>query len=107
MASRECAADIEWTIADYTGSTRTCGVRKELVGELNFRVVRWLNKVLMVNSTVSVSSPTDANGGRLPGSVAVGRTGGVLSLYFLFHFCFIFRHNVTRETTIKRRTAIS
>ena len=32
-------------------------VRKQLVGELYFRVMRWLNKVLTVNSTVSVSSP--------------------------------------------------
>eukprot|EP00959_Pyramimonas_sp_CCMP1952_P366137 7668559-Pyramimonas_sp.AAC.1 len=34
------------------------GARKELVGELNYRVTRWFNKVLMVNSTVSVSSPS-------------------------------------------------
>eukprot|EP00959_Pyramimonas_sp_CCMP1952_P397940 8337888-Pyramimonas_sp.AAC.1 len=40
------------------GSTRTCDVRKELAGELNCRVViRWLDKILTVNSTVTVSSP--------------------------------------------------
>eukprot|EP00976_Prorocentrum_cordatum_P053403 1077677-Prorocentrum_minimum.AAC.1 len=27
------------------------------MGELNFRVTRWLNKVFTVNSTASVSSP--------------------------------------------------
>eukprot|EP00976_Prorocentrum_cordatum_P095870 1190330-Prorocentrum_minimum.AAC.5 len=31
----------------YRGSTRTCGVRKELVGEPTFLVTRWLNKVAM------------------------------------------------------------
>eukprot|EP00976_Prorocentrum_cordatum_P106645 1194494-Prorocentrum_minimum.AAC.4 len=35
-----------------------CPVYTELTGELNFRVIRWLYKVLTVNSTVSVSSPT-------------------------------------------------
>eukprot|EP00976_Prorocentrum_cordatum_P095201 1190086-Prorocentrum_minimum.AAC.2 len=37
--------------------TRTYDVGKELMGELNVRVMRWLNKVFTVNSTVSVSSP--------------------------------------------------
>eukprot|EP00976_Prorocentrum_cordatum_P055474 1119426-Prorocentrum_minimum.AAC.4 len=46
------------------GSTRTYGLRKELVGELNSRVVRWLNKVSRVNSTVSVSSPNFLSGPR-------------------------------------------
>eukprot|EP00959_Pyramimonas_sp_CCMP1952_P000400 7653-Pyramimonas_sp.AAC.1 len=32
--------------------------REELTGKLYFRVVRWRNKVLTVNSTASVSSPT-------------------------------------------------
>eukprot|EP00959_Pyramimonas_sp_CCMP1952_P412413 8642520-Pyramimonas_sp.AAC.2 len=36
------------------------GLREEFVGELNSPVTRWLNKVLMVNSTVPVSSPTGA-----------------------------------------------
>eukprot|EP00959_Pyramimonas_sp_CCMP1952_P347722 7283845-Pyramimonas_sp.AAC.1 len=42
------------------------GVRKELAGELNFRVTRWLNKVLTAKFTVSVSSPTvrEGAGGR-------------------------------------------
>eukprot|EP00959_Pyramimonas_sp_CCMP1952_P052755 1103001-Pyramimonas_sp.AAC.1 len=40
------------------GSTWTCDVRKELAGELNYRVTRWLDKVLMVHFTVSVSSPS-------------------------------------------------
>eukprot|EP00959_Pyramimonas_sp_CCMP1952_P241842 5055039-Pyramimonas_sp.AAC.1 len=31
-----------------------------MTGELNFRVIRWLNKVLTVNSTVTVSSPMRA-----------------------------------------------
>eukprot|EP00976_Prorocentrum_cordatum_P102913 1193256-Prorocentrum_minimum.AAC.2 len=39
-ASCKCAA---W------GSTRTYGARKELVGELNSRAIRWLNEVLTVN----------------------------------------------------------
>eukprot|EP00976_Prorocentrum_cordatum_P112930 1195615-Prorocentrum_minimum.AAC.3 len=30
-----------------------------MVGELNSRVTRWLNQVLMVISTASVSSPTE------------------------------------------------
>eukprot|EP00959_Pyramimonas_sp_CCMP1952_P272236 5691966-Pyramimonas_sp.AAC.1 len=33
-------------------------VRKELVGELNSRVIKRLNKVLTVHSTVSASTPT-------------------------------------------------
>eukprot|EP00976_Prorocentrum_cordatum_P091262 1188453-Prorocentrum_minimum.AAC.1 len=37
---------------------RTYDARNELTGKLNYRVVRWLDKVLTVNSTVSVSSPT-------------------------------------------------
>eukprot|EP00976_Prorocentrum_cordatum_P094180 1189689-Prorocentrum_minimum.AAC.1 len=40
------------------GSTRTYVVRKELVAELKSRERRWLNKVLMVNSTATVSSPS-------------------------------------------------
>eukprot|EP00959_Pyramimonas_sp_CCMP1952_P340716 7136664-Pyramimonas_sp.AAC.1 len=40
------------------GSTRAYDIRKELTGELNSPVKRWLNKVLTVNSTVSVSSPS-------------------------------------------------
>eukprot|EP00959_Pyramimonas_sp_CCMP1952_P387599 8123124-Pyramimonas_sp.AAC.1 len=40
------------------GSTRSCDLRTESVGELNFRVTRWLNKVLMVHFTVSASSPS-------------------------------------------------
>eukprot|EP00959_Pyramimonas_sp_CCMP1952_P284823 5954615-Pyramimonas_sp.AAC.1 len=39
------------------GSTRTYDVRKELTGKLNSQVIRWLSKVLRVDSTVSVSSP--------------------------------------------------
>eukprot|EP00976_Prorocentrum_cordatum_P029791 606765-Prorocentrum_minimum.AAC.1 len=39
-------------------TVRTYGVRKELAGELNFRVMRWLNKILTVDVTVSVSSPS-------------------------------------------------
>eukprot|EP00959_Pyramimonas_sp_CCMP1952_P072567 1516142-Pyramimonas_sp.AAC.1 len=37
--------------------TRTYGVRKELAGELNLRVTRWLDKVFTVDSTAAVSSP--------------------------------------------------
>eukprot|EP00976_Prorocentrum_cordatum_P078328 1183063-Prorocentrum_minimum.AAC.2 len=37
--------------------TPAYGVRKNSVGELDFRVIRWLDKVLTVNSTVPVSSP--------------------------------------------------
>eukprot|EP00976_Prorocentrum_cordatum_P088146 1187194-Prorocentrum_minimum.AAC.4 len=45
--------------------TRTYATRKESVGELNPPVIRWLDKVLMVNSTVSVSSPrADSVGAR-------------------------------------------
>eukprot|EP00959_Pyramimonas_sp_CCMP1952_P220535 4610920-Pyramimonas_sp.AAC.1 len=40
------------------GLTRTCSdARKESTGESNSRVIRWLDKVLTVNSTASVSSP--------------------------------------------------
>eukprot|EP00976_Prorocentrum_cordatum_P034319 697834-Prorocentrum_minimum.AAC.2 len=48
---------------------RGYGVRKELVGKLSCRVVRWINKVSTVNSTVSVrrdhycrEEPRHANG---------------------------------------------
>eukprot|EP00976_Prorocentrum_cordatum_P033448 681103-Prorocentrum_minimum.AAC.1 len=43
-----------------SGSTRTYAIRKKLTGESKFRVRRWLNKVLTVDSAVTVSSP---NGG--------------------------------------------
>eukprot|EP00976_Prorocentrum_cordatum_P016068 322628-Prorocentrum_minimum.AAC.1 len=37
--------------------SRTYGVREQWVGELDFRVTRWLNKGLTVNFAVSTSSP--------------------------------------------------
>eukprot|EP00959_Pyramimonas_sp_CCMP1952_P311374 6516555-Pyramimonas_sp.AAC.1 len=37
--------------------TAVYDVRKELTGELNSRVIRWLNKGLNVNCTVSLSIP--------------------------------------------------
>eukprot|EP00976_Prorocentrum_cordatum_P025868 525318-Prorocentrum_minimum.AAC.2 len=60
-------------------------VRKELRGELNFRVRRWLNKVLSVDSTVTVSrymipggGEERGGGGGLEGAQAAqhGRDGG-------------------------------
>eukprot|EP00976_Prorocentrum_cordatum_P070863 1180098-Prorocentrum_minimum.AAC.1 len=46
---------------------------KKLTGELNFRVTRWLNKVLTVNSTVSVSSPALGIAPGAAPSCSVGR----------------------------------
>eukprot|EP00959_Pyramimonas_sp_CCMP1952_P292397 6115375-Pyramimonas_sp.AAC.1 len=48
----------------FWGSTQTYGVRKESAGQLNFRVMRQLDKVLMVTFTVSVSSPIGFTVGR-------------------------------------------
>eukprot|EP00959_Pyramimonas_sp_CCMP1952_P200599 4195878-Pyramimonas_sp.AAC.1 len=38
------------------GSTQASDIRKELMGQLNSQVRRWLNKVLTVNSTVYAPS---------------------------------------------------
>eukprot|EP00976_Prorocentrum_cordatum_P073051 1180947-Prorocentrum_minimum.AAC.1 len=52
------AGTTRYTSRGRARKTQTCDVRKkELVGELNSRVTRWLNKLLMVRFAASVSSP--------------------------------------------------
>eukprot|EP00959_Pyramimonas_sp_CCMP1952_P202166 4227430-Pyramimonas_sp.AAC.1 len=46
-----------WKLATK-GATQTVGVRKELVEKLISGVMRWLDKVSMVNSTMAVLNPS-------------------------------------------------
>eukprot|EP00959_Pyramimonas_sp_CCMP1952_P459397 9478190-Pyramimonas_sp.AAC.2 len=58
---------LSWSsgLASARAHTRTCDARKESVGELNSRVTRLLDKVLMVKSTGPVSSPSLRSGATL------------------------------------------
>eukprot|EP00976_Prorocentrum_cordatum_P079330 1183501-Prorocentrum_minimum.AAC.2 len=57
-------------------------VRKELTGELHFRVIRWLNKVLPVNSTVSASLSLVGRSSASPSN----STSDVLPAYRAYHY---------------------
>eukprot|EP00959_Pyramimonas_sp_CCMP1952_P322148 6740973-Pyramimonas_sp.AAC.1 len=60
-------------MVSFWGLTQTYGLRKELAGELNSRVTRWLDKVLMVHFTGGDRvDPSGPSRGRVTGAAGGG-----------------------------------